>query len=556
MNTLLGPSRPLAAGDSTTARAKPPTAVAADGGGDLTRFANVIFPATVLVTQQAVPLIVHVAQIHAEQSVLAVDEAKMTLKVGELTIVVQAEGFTVAGSMGGRSADGDSDGRVVKVEAERDCEPAIFLLTPQSTGEKRINVYIDQFGRNILTRAFQVEVVADLAAVSALPSVAGAPPPVESPVRGADAPPPDLELRVMLSGDRRRLSFMLHGGSDYNFRSMGETEPLPDEPRVFLQPIFDRLSGLARRSASARSADETVAAKKELADLSANLFDQLFTTALKEEYGKTIRKKYAGKTLQITSDEPWIPWEVVRPFAVDDTGDILYDDPPLCEMFRLSRWLTGRGAPDQVAMKQGVWVAPADNLQAAQAESRYFDELHRRQWQVSLSGPLTKAADVQARFQSKDTQLFHFACHGNFDATNPDNSMIKLEGGFLSPSQIGVQARAGLLATKPVVFLNACYAGQVGFGLTGLGGWAEKFLQSGASAFIGSLWEINDVLAAQFAQEFYNRLWGLEGKAAMPLGQAFHEARMTIKAADEANPTWLAYVLYGDPQGQVLLGDK
>ena len=54
-------------------------------------------------------------------------------------------------------------------------------------------------------------------------------------------------------------------------------------------------------------------------------------------------------------------------------------------------------------------------------------------------GALTKAADVQARFQSKDTQLFHFACHGNFDATNPDNSMIKLEGGFLNPSQIGVR---------------------------------------------------------------------------------------------------------------------
>ena len=538
------------------AHAQPPTAVAADGGDDLTRYANVIFPATVLVTQQAVPLIVHVAQAHSQQSVILADEAKMTLKVGDLTIVVQAEGFALVGSMGGQPASGDSGGRVVKVEAERDCEPAIFLLAPQSTGDKRINVYIDQFGRNILTRAIQVKVVADLAGVQALPSVAVDPQPVESPVRGADAPPPDLELRVMLSGDRRKLSFMLHGGPDYNFRSMGETDPLPDEPRVFLQPIFDRLSGLARRSASARSADETAAAKKELADIGANLFEQLFTTALKEEYGKTIRKKYAGKTLLITSDEPWIPWEVVRPFAIDDTGDVLYDDPPLCEMFHLSRWLAGRGAPDQVAMKQGVWVAPADNLQAAQAESNYFDELHRRQWQVSLSGPLTKAADVQARFQSKDTQLFHFACHGNFDATNPDNSMIKLEGGFLSPSQIGVQARAGLLATKPVVFLNACYAGQVGFGLTGLGGWAEKFLQSGVSAFIGSLWEINDKLAAQFAQEFYDRLWGLGGKAAVPLGQAFHEARMAIKAADEANPTWLAYVLYGDPQGQVLLGDK
>ena len=143
-------------------------------------------------------------------------------------------------------------------------------------------------------------------------------------------------------------------------------------------------------------------------------------------------------------------------------------------------------------MKQGVWVAPPIISRRRRRRAAYFEELHRRQWQVSLSGPLTKVADVQALFQSKDTQLFHFACHGNFDATNPDNSMIKLEGGFLSPSQIGVQARAGLLATKPVVFLNVCYAGQVGFGLTGLGGWVEKFLQSGASVFIGSLWEINE----------------------------------------------------------------
>jgi hypothetical protein len=548
--------QPSATGHTTVAPTERPAAVGPGAGGDLARYANVIFPATVLVTQQAVPLIVHVARAHAAHSVFAADEAKVTLKIGDLTIVVQAEGFTLAGSLGGQPASGDSGGRVVKVQADRDCEPAIFLLTPQSTGVKRINVYIDQFGRNIFTGAFQVAVVADLAAVQTLPSIATDPQPMESPVRGAAAPPPDLELRVMLLGDRRKLSFMLHGGPDYNFRSMGETEPLPDEPRVYLQPIFDRLSGLARRSASARTPDETTAAKKELADVGATLFHQLFPQSLKEEYGKTIRKKYAGKSLMITSDEPWIPWEVVRPFAIDDNGEILYDDPPLCEMFCLSRWLAGRGAPDQVALKQGVWVAPADNLQAAQAESAYFAELHRRQWQVSLSGPLTTAADVQARFQSRDTQLFHFACHGNFDATNPDNSKIKLEGGFLSPSQIGVQERAGLRAAKPVVFLNACYAGQVGFGLTGLGGWAQKFWESGASAFIGSLWEINDKLAGEFAQEFYDRLWGLGGKAAMPLGQAFHEARMAIKAADEANPTWLAYVLYGDPQGQVLLGGK
>ncbi len=96
----------------------------------------------------------------------------------------------------------------------------------------------------------------------------------------------------------------------------------------------------------------------------------------------------------------------------------------------------------------------------------------------------------------------------------------------------------------------------MGIGLTQLGGWAETFLDCEASAFIGALWEVNDALAAQFAREFYDRLWGLgafEGKQES-LGQAFHAARLAIKQADAANPTWLAYVLYGDPYGQVVLG--
>lgn len=536
---------------------RPEMAMAAgDAGEDLVRFANIYFPRTVLVTQQNVPLIVHVAQQHATESVFTPDEARMALKIGDLTIVVHAEGFEISASLGGQPAAGNAKGRVVKVMGEADCEPAVFLLTPQSAGEKRINVYIDQFGRNILTRMFRVTVAADLAAVSDLANVDDGPVAVESPTGAEASLAPDLEMRVMLSADRRRLSFMLHGGEVYNFQFVGETDPLPDDPRVFLQPILDRLSTLARRSAEARSPAETAAAKTELSNLGADLFDKLFPAELKREYGETIRGRFAGKSLLITSDEPWFPWEVLRPFAVDKNGQILYDDPPLCEMFRLSRWLPGRGAPDQVTMKQGVWVAPPDNLQAAQSESDFFVELHRRDWDIVLSGPLTSVADVQARFQGRITQLYHFACHGNFDATNPDNSMIKLEGGFLSPSLIDVRARAGLLAAKPVVFLNACHAGQVGFSLMGLGGWAQKLLDSGASAFVGSLWEINDKLAAQFAREFYSRLWGLgafEGKR-QRLGQAFHEARLAIKAVDEANPTWMAYVLYGDPQGQVWLG--
>jgi hypothetical protein len=46
----------------------------------------------------------------------------------------------------------------------------------------------------------------------------------------------------------------------------------------------------------------------------------------------------------------------------------------------------------------------------------------------------------------------------------------------------------------------------------------------------------------------------MAGYPAMPLGEAFSRARLAIKQSDPANPTWLAYVLYGDPWSLVTLG--
>lgn len=38
----------------------------------------------------------------------------------------------------------------------------------------------------------------------------------------------------------------------------------------------------------------------------------------------------------------------------------------------------------------------------------------------------------------------------------------------------------------------------------------------------------------------------------MPLAQAVNGARMIIKEKASANPTWLAYVLYGNPNAKVV----
>jgi CHAT domain-containing protein len=160
--------------------------------------------------------------------------------------------------------------------------------------------------------------------------------------------------------------------------------------------------------------------------------------------------------------------------------------------------------------------------------------------------------EVLESFRNGDASLYHFICHGNFDTSDPNESRLTLKDGSLRASQITGEKRTGLRKAKPVVFLNACHTGQLGLGLTRLGGWAKRFLEAGASAFIGTLWEVNDQLAADFAIEFYNRLFGEEGHPAMPLAQAVNGARMVIKEKAPANPTWLAYVLYGNPNAKVV----
>jgi len=170
---------------------------------------------------------------------------------------------------------------------------------------------------------------------------------------------------------------------------------------------------------------------------------------------------------------------------------------------------------------------------------------------LAVVTPMQTVADTLAAFGAGQTQLYHFACHGNFDLADPDESKLKLADGFLTPSQLTGDRKSGLLRARPLVFVNACHAGERGFGLTRLGGWAERFISAGASAFVGSLWEINDDLAARFAIEFYDRLFGVAGHARQPLGQAFREARLVLRDLDPANPTWLAYVLYGNPRAEL-----
>jgi hypothetical protein len=521
---------------------------------------DVRFPGQVRTFDSQLPLWVRLTLEKSEATVVDAGMAIefVTPEPQQVLIVCNAEGFTVD--------DGEAGGtRTILVYKERDSQWAVFLLTPDATvdpGVRRISLDFYHRERLAGTASFQAEVrdrpPIDEAPVELDPIIAdlaedGSVVDRDSGgllLASADAPRPDFVLRIALSADRRQLSYTLHsptGLLGLVYQRMGSVR-LESDPRVFMENTLLGLSQMARASKKKLTDAQFAANQARLREIGWDLYEQLFTPALRRAYRaiRQLRQQQPELSLLIVSDEPWIPWEMILPHEDD-----LPDEDFLCAQFRLTRWLDGRGLPEDFSLHQARVVVPKSNLASVKAEQDFFSqELPKLRPDISYGGAwLDMASQVTDALRAGDTQLFHFACHGDFDTTHPDESALKLQGDSLRPSQIVGPMRSGVAASRPLVFLNACHTGERGFSLTGMGGWAARFVRAGASAFVGSLWEVNDVLAAQFAIQFYSQL--LTGHT---LGDAFHTARAHIRALDEANPTWLAYTLYADPNGKVKSG--
>lgn len=156
-----------------------------------------------------------------------------------------------------------------------------------------------------------------------------------------------------------------------------------------------------------------------------------------------------------------------------------------------------------------------------------------------------KRSEVLDWLENEEFSILHFACHGKFDANLPNESTIKLSGGALCPSDI--QTSFAGERPRPLVFINACHSAKVGFNFTKIGGWAARLLHARVGMFIGAMWEVTDSLALHFARSFYEKLL----KDNQTVAKAFQEAREEIRQLAPYDSTWLAYVLYADPNSRI-----
>jgi class 3 adenylate cyclase/CHAT domain-containing protein/tetratricopeptide (TPR) repeat protein len=146
--------------------------------------------------------------------------------------------------------------------------------------------------------------------------------------------------------------------------------------------------------------------------------------------------------------------------------------------------------------------------------------------------------------------ILHFAGHTDYDRSQPSASGFRLADGRLSAGDLG--QRADQAAVPRVVFVNACESARGpewrGTDIATVFGLANAFLLAGVKHYVGSVRNLEDRAAFEFALEFYGALG-----SGLSIGVAVREARREmVKRQGKTSLTWASYVLYGDPTSRYL----
>jgi hypothetical protein len=451
-----------------------------------------------------------------EEAAVPVDQPVGT----RIDVVVRpVRGFELAGA---------GEGTLV-VSAPQSTDPLEFPLIAGAEG--RGSVRVQAFCQGVAIASLLVE--AQIGGSSTTARAARE----STEVKVVPRPQPDLSMYIFEKGSE--LSFMLQSADGHlQMKKFGPVQ-LASSPREHFRTFFKDIENLPLGTPEQRRT-----AKRRMETKGAKLFEDVLPEDLRALLWE---QRERITTVQITSEEPWIPWEVCR--LTGRTDGRVEGGKFFAEAFSVTRWLYGVSAAPRLRLGDLALVVPGDSgLENAAAEKAFVR---------GLAGPGRRITDVPATYGDVTDAMitgrfdaWHFTGHARADEnTDADQSAIELANReALTPEDVAGEVE-NVLAPRPFVFLNACQSARGGLSLTGVGGWAQRLLKPNstdraASAFVGSYWMVDDEAAFRFAQALYQGL--IAGK---PIGQAAREARLAIRG--EEDPTWLAYTVYADPHATV-----
>jgi hypothetical protein len=361
-----------------------------------------------------------------------------------------------------------------------------------------------------------------------------------------------MQVHTAAEHGKTRLSFTLHSPTGaVGFAHRKITGPIlhssPDEYQAHLLRVIEGFGQRLDIDGSPLLRDEI---DRKMAGLGRDLWRELFPSEIRAAY-REIRRSV--RSWMIVSDEPHIPWELVKPYDNSNPEEII-DDDFLSLQFELIRWMAGDRTPARrISVRRFAVFRTDSDLPQAQQELSLLTKLAQSLPGVESEAPRpTSAADLLSLLESTQAEILHFIGHGTRADGHPDNAGLPFKDrSVLRPGDLDVPLASHISRRRPLVFLNACWGGQQGWSLTGLGGWTTRWVSvCGAGAFVAPMWPARDQTALAFARTFYSALAG-----GAPLGEAALEARMQVRRERPGDPSALLYTVYGHPDARVCFGE-
>ena len=299
---------------------------------------------------------------------------------------------------------------------------------------------------------------------------------------------------------------------------------------------------------------------RTLSSLGYSLFEQLLPRDLQELYW-TVRGRNV-RTLLILSDEPYIPWELIKPYRENPATGEFEEAEFWGHSYALTHWLRGRppaghrfsfnrifrlGSPDRGRFSAGWWRrSHGTRHRSASLPSCPPRPDHPRETSAWLPisadeelavlrasrgfglpvpvapGPLH---EILKAFEAGDFDLLHLVAHGEFAGSSAaDASAVLMEDGPFRVAELSPEDGVGVPPrSAPLIFFNSCHSGRLGFSLTRLGSSGCPVRASGLRRFRG------DPLAGDRPHRAGVRRGFLRGDVrGQPIGEAMLWARRHV----------------------------
>jgi tetratricopeptide (TPR) repeat protein len=542
------------------------------------RYPNIEAPDTVSVSQEiAVQVSLTAEQISPETKVLsgAQNQGKVQLQMAEgerqwtLTVNLTAPGMEIT--------RGGANTAEITINREGDSTFAAFYmralpLPPSNTDGKRDTRIFATLWHN---GAFLARIARPLTILApASQATAGNQAPAPSPVPVArpmfrSLPPssvsphpastalnldpaivaPDLTIVENRVGSTLRIIFFPSGSAAPVEADITNPDELHDWINAHFSQMANRTRAITPEPPSPEQARiDRLHAYDHLNAFGAELYDRFAPPAFKTLFFDLLSRRTSDRalTIQILSDDPSLPWELMRPTDPDSNSRMDF----LGATYWMARWpLSRRGStrpPQSLTVERSVVIAPTyRGTQSLAAANQELATLKSIRGFTQVAGDYESVRNLAGH---PPQGIVHFAGHGQVSEEHGvPRFAILLEDSEMDPATwqaLGTAAGA----THPLFFFNACDVGESRQFMNDVDGWAPALLGNGASGYIGALWPVKDSTAALFASTFYAFL-----DKSLATGHYLNVASLLAHTRaqvfrETGDATALAYVFYGDPR--------